>query len=291
MAVFLGGTGHVKLRRGSSENYGASTDTISLDDVNTVLNRLSFASAIENLLTGDRLAISTTDSRGLVCFAPSAWGSNTVEDELSAFINVNPAGGLRFFRLYEDAINNNRSAELTVASFAGSPIAIDYSIADIRYNVLGNVTSYTLNTDREAIDITGLNDKFRKQYSAGLLSGSGTIDCLFDYKTTGIKEASLLMLQLIQRVDIGSQARLALYITDKTLDSSLTSVYYEFDAVITRTGVNVTAQDAVECTIDFVTDGDIRLLVGEPSGYVLQEDDDRIQLEQSLDYLLKGIED
>ena len=291
MAVFLGGTGHVKLRRGSSDEYGSFTDEISPDDVNSTLNRLSFASALENLLTGDRLTISTADSRGLVCFAASTWSSNVVESQISAFIHVNAAGGLRFFSEYADAINNNRAAEITVTSFAGDPIAIDYSVSDIRYNVLGNVTNYTLNTDREAIDVTGLNDKFRRQYNAGLLSGSGTIDCLFDYTTTGIKEPPLLMLQLIQRIDIGSQAKLALYITDNSLDSNLSSVFYELNAVITRTGVNVTAQDVVECTIDFVTDGEIRLLIGEPTGYILLEDDDRIRVEQSLDYLLKEIED
>lgn len=290
MAVFLGTNGKVKLRRGSSENYGSFTDAISPDDVNVSLNRLSFPSSLDNLLTGDRLSISTTDSRGLVCFPASTWSSNAVENEISAFVHVNQAGGLRFFAQYADAINNNRSAEISTSSFVGDPIAIDYAVTDIRFNVLGNVTGYNLNTDREAIDVTGLNDKFRKQFNAGLISGNGSIDCLFDYETTGIEEPSLLMLQLIQRIDIGSQIELALYITDKSLDSNLTSVYYQTSAVITRTGINVTAQEVIECTIDFVTDGEIRLLVGEPAGFVLLEDDDRIQVEQSLDYLLKEVD-
>ena len=285
MTVFLGGTGRIKLRRGSSVSYGSFTDVIEPDDVTTVLNRLSFESALDNLLTGDRLSISTTDSRGLVCFAAYAWSSSTVESEISAYIHVNEVGGLRFFTEYGDAINNDRSTEITLSSFTGAPIAIEYKVIDFKFNTLGNVTGYTLNTDREAIDVTSLNDKFRKQFNAGLLSGSGTVDCLFDYETTGIEEPSLLMLQLINRVDIGSQIELALYVTDSSLDNSLTSVYYQTSAVITRTGVNVTAQNAIECTIDFVTDGEIRLLVGEPSGFVLFE------LEQSLDFLITEIED
>lgn len=291
MAVFLGGRGQVKLRRGSSSEYGSFTDEISPDDVNSTLNRLSFASALDNLLTGDRLTISTGDSRGLVCFPASTWSSNTIESEISAFVHVNQAGGLRFFVNYADSINNNRSAEISTSSFSGEPLAIDYAVTDIRFNVLGNVTGYTLNTDREAVDVTGLNDKFRKQFNAGLISGNGTIDCLFDYTTTGIKEPPLLMLQLIQRIDIGSQIELALYVTDNSQDSSLTSVFYQTSAVITRTGINVNAQEVIECTIDFVTDGEIRLLVGEPAGFILLEDDDRIEFEQSLDYLLKEIED
>jgi hypothetical protein len=157
--------------------------------------------------------------------------------------------------------------------------------------VLGNVTSYTLNTSRETINTTGLSDKFQKQYSAGIISGSGSIDCLFDYTSTGIKETPLLMLQLIHRVDIGSEFDLALYLVDKELNQSLTNVFYEMQAMVTQTGVTVNADSAITCTIDFVTTGEIRLLVGEPIGYVLKEDDGRIEIEQSLDFLLKETED
>jgi hypothetical protein len=168
---------------------------------------------------------------------------------------------------------------------------VNVKVRDVSANVLGNVTSYTLNTDRETIDATSLSDKFRKQYSAGLISGSGSIDCLFDYESTGIKETPLLMLQLIHRVDIGSEFDLALYLIDKELNQALTNVYYEMQAMVTQTGVTVDSQDIIRCTIDFVTTGEIRLLIGEPAGYVLKEDDDRIEIEQSLDFLLKEAED
>ena len=291
MAVFLGNTGNIRLRRGSSQNYGSFSDRIEPDDVNTFLNRLGFTSSLDNLLTGDRLEISTSDPRGLVCFAASAWDSATVEDTISAYVNVNAAGGLRFFPSFEDAVNNVRANELSVAAFAGNPIAIDYIVRDFRSNVLGNVRGYTFNTDRESIDVTALSDKFKRQYSAGLISGNGSIDCLFDYTSTGIKETPLLMLQLIQRVDIGSEFDLVLYVTDRSLDSSVTSVYYEMTALVTRAGVTLDTNNAIECSIDFVTTGEVRLLIGEPAGYVLKEDDDRIQLQQSLDFLLQEADD
>ncbi len=287
MAVFLGNTGNIRLRRGSSQNYGSFSDRIEPDDVNTFLNRLGFTSSLDNLLTGDRLEISTSDPRGLVCFAASAWDSATVEDTISAYVNVNAVGGLRFFPSFEDAVNNVRANELSVAAFAGNPIAIDYIVRDFRSNVLGNVRGYTFNTDRESIDVTALSDKFKRQYSAGLISGNGSIDCLFDYTSTGIKETPLLMLQLIQRVDIGSEFDLVLYVTDRSLDSSVTSVYYEMTALVTRAGVTLDTNNAIECSIDFVTTGEVRLLIGEPAGYVLKEDDDRIQLQQSADRVVR----
>jgi hypothetical protein len=99
------------------------------------------------------------------------------------------------------------------------------------------------------------------------------------------------MLQLIQRVDIGSEFDLVLYVTDRSLDSSLTSVYYEMTALVTRAGITLNADSIIECSIDFVTTGEMRLLIGEPAGYVLKEDDDRIQLQQSLDFLLQEADD
>lgn len=291
MAVFLGNTGNIRLARGPKTGFGSFVDSISPDDVNTFLNRLSFDSALDNLLTGDRLELSTDDSRGLVCFAPGAWDEGTVQSSISAYINVNAAGGLRFFPSFETAVNNVRASELSVATFSGAALSVDYNVRDVRQNVLGNVTGYTFNTDREAIDVTSLSDKFRQQYSAGLISGNGSIDCFFDYTSTGIKETPLLMLQLIQRVDIGSQFDLVLYVTDRDFDSSLSSVYYEMTALVTRAGITLNAQDAIECSIDFVTTGEVRLLIGEPAGYVLKEDDDRIQLQQSLDFLLQEADD
>jgi hypothetical protein len=291
VAVFLGNHGNIRLRRGIDTPYGVLADQIKPDDVNTSLNRLSFDGALDNLLTGDRIDLTTEDARGLVCFATSTWASATVESDISAYVHVNAVGGLRFFYEFANAVNNNRAAEISLASFAGAALEINVRVRDVAANILGNVTGYSLNTNREAIDVTSLSDKFQKQYSAGIISGSGSIDCLFDYTSTGIKETPLLMLQLIHRVDIGSDFDLALYLVDKELSQSLTNVFYEMQAMVTQTGVTVNADSAITCTIDFVTTGEIRLLVGEPAGYVLKEDDDRIELQQSLDFLLKETED
>jgi hypothetical protein len=291
MTFFLGTKGNVRLRRATSVLINALQDQIDAADVNTSLNRLSFDGASENLLTGDRVDISTTDPRGLVCFTGAAWSSGTVEGGISAYVNVNAAGGLRFFRSFADAVNNTRANELALYAFTGEPIPIECRVRDVSYSVLGNVVDYTLATDREAIDTTSLTDKFRQMYSAGLLSGSGTITCAFDYTTAGVTETPLLMLQLIQRLELGSSFDCALYLTDRSVDATVTNVFYQFDAMVTKAGVQVTAGDIINCTIDFVTTGEIRLLIGSIDEYILKEDDDRINLEQSLDFLLKETED
>lgn len=291
MAVFVGHQGGVRLRRSSTMPTGAVQDEISSDDINTILNRLSFDSALDNLLTGDKIDISTSDARGLAFLPSSFWGEDTPQNTATFHINVNAAGGLRLFRDFVDAVNNDRSKEIVLQGFGGLPLPIELVVRDVSYNVLGNVTSFTLNTEREAIDATSLTDKFRRQFSAGLITGGGTIDCLFDYNTSGVKETPLLLLQLIHRLDIGSEFDLALYLTDQATNPANQNVYYEMQAMVTRAGVEVADNAAVSCAIDFVTAGEIRLLVGKPSGYLLKEDTDRIQIEQSLDFLLTEVED
>lgn len=291
MTVFLGENGVVRLRRGLKSPLAALSDEISPNDVNTNLNRLSFDLSVDNLVTGDRIEITTTDPRGLICFSPGTWTSSAVESSISAYVNVNAVGGLRFFSSFENAVNNDRNYEYVLANFADPALPIRFSVRDARDNAVGDITSYTLNTEREAIDVTALSDKFKRQYSAGLLSGSGTIDCLFNYKNTGDKESSMLLIQLIQRVDIGSEVELFLYLTDSTANPNVTTVFYRMEAMIIRSGVSVEAGDIIRSTVDFVTVGEIQLLVGKPSSYILKEDDDRIGLEQSLDYLLQETND
>lgn len=291
MTVFLGNQGNVLLRRSSSIGYGSLGDRIIPDDVNTTLNRLSFDGASANILIGDKLDISTTDPRGLICFPPSTWSSNQVEDTITTHVHVNAMGGLRFFTSFENAVNNNRAVELPLAAFEGEPLPITVKVRDVAYNMLGSVTGYNFNTDRAAIDTTTLGDKFQQQYSAGLISGSGTIDCQFDYTTTGIQETPLLMLQLIQRVDIGANFDLALYLTDKSLNPHIENIFYSLSAVVTRSGVQVASGSIITCSIDFLTTGELSIVYGKPSEYILKEDDDRIVLQQNLDFLLQEIDD
>lgn len=287
MTFFLGTKGNVRLKRGSSNPLANLDDQIVPDDINLTLNRLSFDKALDNILTGDRLDILTTDPRGLICFPAATWSDGLVNNGISAYVHVNAAGGLRFFDSFQDAVNNNRANELPLAAFAGDPLPIVVRIRDVSYNILGCVQSYEFSTDRDTIDTTTLNDKFRQQFSAGLISGSGRIECAFDYQTSGVKEAPLLMLQLIQRVDVGSEFDLALYLTDQTVDPTVENIFYELQAMVVRSGVSVRAGDIIDCTIDFVTTGEVRLLVGKPGDYFLKEDNDRLELDQSLDFLLQ----
>ena len=291
MTYFLGSSGNVRLKRSNIITLSAN---ISDADVTPTLNRLGVEDAAENLVTGDRVTVSTEDPRGLVFFEVGNWidGGGVEQSTFEAYVNVNAAGGLRFFSTFADSINNNRANEYQVKSFSGNPVFTTFSLGDIFTNVLGSVANYTFNTSRESLDVTTLSDKFRRMYSAGLISGAGSIDCYFTHENTGIKETPLLMLQLINRVDIGSQFSCLLSVTDSQKDRDANDIYYEFEAAVTRSGIEVKATEVITCSIDFVTIGEIKLLIGRPPGYILKEDDDRITLNHdNLSFLLAEAED
>ena len=291
MAFYLGTHGNVRLRRGTDAFLGSIEASVGPDDVNTVLHRVGVDGAIDNLYTGDRVDFETSDVRGLDFIPASNWSSGATEDTFSAFINVNAAGGLRLFSTFQDAINNTRANEIDLEAFTGDPIAVTVGVRDVTYNILGNISKYEFNTSRDAVDLTTLSDKYKQQHSAGLISGSGRIECAFDYTTSATTEPPMIMLQIIQRLDLGCAFDIALYLTDKEVVSTVDNIFYQTTAVTTSTGITVEAGGIVSCTIDFVTTDEIKLIIGKPSDYILKEDDDRIRVEQGLDFLLQEVTD
>lgn len=288
MTYFLGYQGRLRLRRTTKESFASS---IAPADVNTILNRAGFDGAADNLVTGDQVAIQTTAPGGLQFFPGSTWSSGQVEDSILAYVNVNALGALRFYETFSLAVNNDRTYEYPLQSFSGDPLPITFTTRGATDRILGDIVSYTFNTDREAIDTTTLSDKYKNMYSAGLISGAGSIDCLFNPIASGYDEASIIMLQLIQRLDLGSDFEAYLRLTESDIDSNVPDVYYEFGAMVTKAGIDVRPDQVIRVAIDFVTTGEIKLILGKPSGYILKEDTDRLLQEVTLDGLLTEVED
>ena len=287
MTFFIGTKGNVRLRRGTNTAVGSISASIDPGDVNTDVNRFSFTGALDNLLTGDRVDIATSDARGIDFVPASHWSTNTTENDISAFVNVDQADGVRLYPTLADAINDTRANEIALEAFSGDPLEISVTVKDLAFNVLGNVTRYEFQNTREQIETTVLSDKYKQQYSAGLLSGSGRIECAFNYISSGSEETPKLLLQLIQRLDLGCSFDLALYLTDQSVDLNVENIFYMLSAVVTNAGVSVEANQIINCSIDFVTTGKVRLVLDRPSRYLLKEDTDKIGVEHSVDFLLR----
>lgn len=287
MTVILGNSGNVLLRRANSITWD---ETISPDDLTLNLNRVGTERATDNILLGDRIVFETDDPRGLLFLPPTYWSSGQVENSAAPYVHVNAAGGLRLFRTFAEALENNRSNEIILQPFTGEPLQARLTVRDTVYNSLGNVESYTFNSDRSSIDITVLGDDFKAQYEAGLLSGSGTLNCFFQHTRIPSNrfdyELPIVLMQLLQRIDLGSGFAANLMITDKTFTGKQ-NAFYQINGVITRSGVDVRAGDLIKVAIDFVTTGEYKLLIGDPLGYILKEDDFYIEKEKGLGFLLK----
>lgn len=291
MAFFLGNYGSVNFKRGPDAELGTLAAAIYPDDISLSLNRVGFERALDNIIVGDKIDLRTDDSRGLLFIPASNWSTNQVEDTFSCFVHVNEAGGLRLYPSFVAAVNNDRSQEIALQAFAGDPIQATLKVRDVSSTRLGNVTGYQLNASREAIDTTTLSDYFRNQYNAGLLSGTGRMDCAFDYTSLGTNEAPLSVMQTIQRLDLGCAFDAFFYLVDSEITPETKTVFYKLTAVITNVGITVPTDGVINATIDFVSTGELRLIFGRPAEYILKEDDDRIQVEQAVEYLLKEVTD
>jgi len=276
---FTGQDGCVKIKRRTSDSF---TTEVLEDDLDLSLNRFGFDRSELNMITGDRVDIETQDPRGVAWLPVEAF-----------YAHVSADGALRAFPTYEAAINNDRALEYVLTPFTGGPITVTIRVRDTSFEPLASVVNFTFDTDRATLDATVLGDAFTVPLGQGLISGSGTIDCLFDYRrkincgpNSGVVgELPVLLLQTIYRLDIGSEFDALLQLAPETDRSE--QVFYEVQAVATRTGVVVNREGLIQCSLNFVSTGPFRLVIGEPSGYILQESDDRIQQEHGLDFLLK----
>lgn len=282
-----GDQGCVQLKRRSGDTLAS---TIGPDDIDTRLRRFSFDGAERNLLSADRVELSTTDPRGLVFIPPSWWADGRVHHSLSGFVHVNAMGGVRLFRTFEDAVNNDLHNAINVVAFPGAPLPITVDVRDTSHHRLGGVRRFTFNTDRAAIDVTSLGDLFTEQFSAGNITGSGTIDCYFQTQrplcgdgADVSSELSVALPQIILRTDLGAQFDAILQLADA---GDGKPVFYEISGIATRTGIEVDPGGLVVVAMDFVTSGEFSLRIGETSGRILQENFDRIVREQDLDFLL-----
>ena len=294
MAVFLGESGCVELRRNSQDEL--ITGLVHQSDVNTSKDRFSFDFPSGLLITGDQVEIKATDGTLLSFIGPNGWPTNKVYKDGIFYVFVDEVGAIRLYKKFDEAISGEVAGRIKLVD-AGRSVPISMEIRNNNERILAQVTSFELNTERDSIDISALSDEFRKNTS-GLISGSGRIECFFEYErrlcdplTEGVSpsvlDVPIYMNQLILRTRIGSEfwSKLTLigrgekpYGRSNDFDDE---VWYEFEARITNVGMAFSPAEPIRSTIDFVTTGEIKLRTRYVSNYLTQEDGDRIRLEEN----------
>ena len=269
--------------------------TVHQSDVNADKDRFSFDFPLGMLITGDQIELKTTDGSLLDFIAPSGWPTNKVYKDGIFYIFVDEVGAIRLYSKFDEAISGEVKGRADLVN-PGRSVPISIKVRNNNERILGQIREFEVNTERDAVDVTGLSDEFRRQYS-GLISGNGRITCFFDYErkscdpayegSSGVYEVPIYLNQLLLRTRLGSEfwAKVTLVSrgpkplgTNRDYDDE---VWYEFDARITNVAMQFAPGQPLESVIDYVTTGEIKLRTRYVSNFILQEDAGRIRQEEN----------
>ncbi len=285
MTVFLGNNGRIRLRRATPGR--TFTSLVDPGDVNAAKKRFSFDFPQEMLLTGDRLQIKSTNGANLAFIDGSGWDGGSQLPDGTWYIYVDELGGVCLYDTFANALNGQSTGKITLAAIT-TAIPIEVTSVQAEYNVLGLVTSFELNNDRDVVDVTVLSDEFRKNES-GLISGNGSISCEFHYDPDAAGETvdtdvPSYLHELILRQKLGAEFDAELYIVDRGQNAEAVNdfFYFEFKGIVTNAAISLGSGQLTLSNFNFVTTGPIlpKLGIGVITNYVLKEDTDRILLEQ-----------
>lgn len=303
MTVFAGHYGSIEFKRIGSANR------LDLEvrpaDISYERKRVSFGTPggldipFGTITTGDRVRISTSDSRGLPFrFYTNAANTTYIDNPgasvgpLEFFANVDAMGAIRMYRNFSDAIANPGVRYLAVPlnkSEGEAVWPISVNLLPGNFNTLGQVQGFEISTDRESIDTTALGEKFRG-FSASAISGSGSVDCLFSFKNLTGEEIPLALAELIQKVEIGSKFAGKFYILEPGPPqppgyTTFEGVYYEIEGMLSRSAFTMRADQIAECSFDFITAGEFKLRSGDSPVDLTTENDVSIGNESTLEEL------
>ena len=281
MSVYLGEDGVVLLKRKADTEGGLLSD-LDPADVNPDLKRFSFDFPVEAIITGDRIEIFTLDKSNLELVA------GHVEPDGAWYANIDEAGGVRLYKTFSDAVNGDKDKALPLVQPSATQ-AIGVRTRDNVFRCLAQMRQWEFTTSRANIDITTLGEEFVEQFTRGLVSGQGTLTCIWDYQyekcdpTDYPKDAerAQYLCELLLRVRQGSvfEGQFFIYRGDP-------AVWYQCNCVITNVALSFAPGAVIDSRIDFVTTGPIHMTTGKPPGFLLlesgglllQEDEDRIAL-------------
>ena len=288
MSVYFGQSGQIALKR-DALNSGIQT---KLDpyDVNVDSKRFSLDHSTGSLITGDQVVIETADGSNLELVNGHSYPDG------KWFINIDPVGGIRLFSTFAAAIEGLQANALTlVAPSASKDVVLTTKNDNFRH--VAKVRDFEMTTSREQIDLTNLGDEFRNQYEAGLISGQGSMNCIWEHTYDSKDRANnygtdpefpFYLAQLVVRTQQGSDFDGVFYIY-RDNNNAKNNVYYEANCIITNVAVTVSASEIIETRIEFITNGSIALKIGDTPGVLLQEDTDRILQENDSRIMLEQV--
>jgi len=288
MGVYFGQSGQIALKRDAlSSGIRTKLDPY---DVSVDSKRFSLDHSIGSLITGDQVVIETADGSTLELVNGHSY------PDIKKFINIDPVGGIRLYNTFADSIEGLTTTALTlVAPSAAKDVVLKTKNDNFRH--VAKIRDYEMTTSREQVDLTNLGDEFRNQYEAGLISGQGSMNCIWEHSYGSEDRANnygvdpefpFYLAQLIVRTQQGSDFDGVFYLY-RDSNNAKNNVFYEANCIITNVAVTVAAAEIVETRIEFVTNGVVGLKIGDAPGVLLQEDTDRILQEDDSRIMLEQV--
>ena len=288
MGVYFGQSGEIVLKRDTLQS--PLQTTLDPSDVNTQTKRFNVDHSSGSLITGDEVEISTADGSTLELVD----GHNYPDGKW--FVNIDPVGGIRLFESFPLAIEGVTANAKTLVTPSITKNVILQTRNEL-FRHVANVKDFEMTTSREQVDLTSVGDEFKSQYEAGLISGQGSMNCIWEHSYGSTNRANqygedsefpFYLAQLILRTQQGADFSGIFYVY-KDGTNAKNNVYYEAECCVTNVAVSVAAAEVIETRIDFVTNGVIALKTGDTPGYILQEDDDKILQENESPILLEQV--
>tara|TARA_Y100001973_G_scaffold13408_1_gene18834 strand:- start:3727 stop:4593 length:867 start_codon:yes stop_codon:yes gene_type:complete len=288
MGVYFGQSGEIVLKRDTLQS--PLQTTLDPSDVNTQTKRFNVDHSSGSLITGDEVEISTANGSTLELV------DNHNYPDGKWFVNIDPVGGIRLFDSFPLAIEGLTVNAKTLVTPSSTKDVILQTRNEL-FRHVANVKDFEMTTSRDQVDLTSVGDEFKSQYEAGLISGQGSMNCIWEHSYGSTNRANqygadaefpFYLAQLILRTQQGADFSGIFYIY-KDGNNTKNNVYYEAECCVTNVAVSVTAAEVIETRIDFVTNGVIALKTGDTPGYLLQEDDDKILQENESPILLEQV--
>jgi hypothetical protein len=285
--IYFGQNGEITISRDSASG-GFDTD-LDPADVNTTKKRFSVDHSLGSLISGDRVEISTVDKSTLELVSSHSHPDGTW------FVHIDRADGIRLFNTFEKAVKGLLTDALTLVAPSATQ-EINIKTKNNRYRHVANIKEFEITTNRDQVDTTTLGKEFRDQYESGLISGQGSMTCLWEhfYDNAELKygdagtypELPVYLAQLMIRLQQGADFDGRFHVYKNSSDNTQ-NVYYQSKCIVTNAALSVSATNEIETRIEFVTSGEIQLLMGAFDSFLLgdggtkllQEGGDNINIE------------
>ena len=227
----------------------------------------------------------------------------------TAYVHVTRSGNISFYETFDKALAGQEKDRLPLSKEASDPgrLRMFFNFANAFRRNLAQVTEFTVNTSRDFVNTTTLGKEHMNMYKSGLISGSGTLRCQWNYQKRLCQqnldcdedlEFSQYLATILLRTEVGAAfaARFFLHCTEAEGEKSC---WYECPTcLVQKVGVSVAPTEIVFMDIDFVTTGPFSLQTGKPPTYLLTETNTRadaagylLQEDKSGDFELELYED